>query len=358
MVDIVIPVYNEERVLAATVHRLTAFLDRELPHRWRIVIANNQSTDRTREVGESLSSTDARVSVLNLSRKGRGVAVREAWNQSQADIVSYMDVDLSTDLRYFPLLVESVRTVYDMSVASRLLPASRVVRSFKREQLSRAYNRLIRMVFRTRFTDTQCGFKAMRRDVARVLLPHVRGDGWFFDAELLILAERNGFRVLELPVEWTDDLDSRVVLGSVGPGTLPGDSADESAAPAAGSPHRTAGAWTFSPRRIGSSPTPGSTTCSARWRWAASTSGAIARFCDVGETDRVFDLGCGTGSLRRAPHVRELSRRGSRSRRPCARGAFRARRDPVHPGRRLGPGLPRPSSGRRAHDGTGPPPVR
>ncbi len=214
MVDVVIPVYNEERVLAATVRRLTAFLDGELPHRWRIVIANNQSTDRTREIGESLSSTDARVSVLNLSRKGRGVAVREAWNQSTADIVSYMDVDLSTDLRYFPMLVESVRTVYDMSVASRLLPASRVVRSFKREQLSRAYNRLIRMVFRTRFTDTQCGFKAMRRDVARVLLPHVHGDGWFFDAELLILAERNGFRVLELPVEWTDDLDSRVVLGS------------------------------------------------------------------------------------------------------------------------------------------------
>jgi hypothetical protein len=101
-----------------------------------------------------------------------------------------------------------------MGVASRLLPASRVVRSFKREQLSRAYNRLIRVLFGTRLTDTQCGFKAMRRDAARVLLPHVRGDGWFFDAELLILAERNGFRILELPVEWIDDLDSRVVLGS------------------------------------------------------------------------------------------------------------------------------------------------
>lgn len=213
-VDIAIPVYNEERVLASTVHRLTAFLDRELPHHWRIVIANNRSTDRTREIGESLSAADARVSVLNLPKKGRGVAVREAWNQSDADIVSFMDVDLSTDLRYFPLLVESVRQVYDMGVASRLLPASRVVRSFKREHLSRAYNRLIRLLFGTRFSDTQCGFKAMRRDVARVLLPHVRSDGWFFDAELLILAERNGFRVFELPVEWIDDLDSRVVLGS------------------------------------------------------------------------------------------------------------------------------------------------
>jgi glycosyltransferase involved in cell wall biosynthesis len=213
LVDIVIPVYNEERVLASTVDRLTAFLDRDLPYRWRIVIANNQSTDRTREVGESLSSADARVTVLTLPRKGRGLAVREAWLSSDADIVSYMDADLSTDLRYLPLLVENVRQTYDMAVASRLLPASRVVRSAKREQLSRAFNRLIRTLFRTRFTDTQCGFKAMRRDVAGVLLPHVHGEGWFFDVELLVLAERNGFRVLELPVEWTDDPDSRVRLG-------------------------------------------------------------------------------------------------------------------------------------------------
>lgn len=213
-VDIAIPVYNEERALASTVHRLTEFLDRELPNRWRIVIANNLSADRTREIAESLSATDSRVTVLNLTRKGRGVGVREAWSQSDADIVSYMDVDLSTDLRYFPLLIESVRRGYDIAVASRLLPASRVVRSFKREHLSRAYNRLIRMVFGTHVSDTQCGFKAMRRDVARALLPHVHGDGWFFDAELLILAERNGFRILELPVEWIDDTDSRVVLGS------------------------------------------------------------------------------------------------------------------------------------------------
>lgn len=214
MVDIAIPVYNEERVLASTVHRLAEFLDGELPHRWRIVIANNQSTDRTREIGEALSASDARVSVLHLPRKGRGLAVREAWTRSDADIVSYMDVDLSTDLRYFPLLIESVRRVYDIGVASRLLPASRVVRSVKRERLSRAYNRLIRVLFGTRFTDTQCGFKAMRREVAQALLPHVRGDGWFFDAELLILAETNGFRTFELPVEWIDDTDSRVVLGS------------------------------------------------------------------------------------------------------------------------------------------------
>jgi glycosyltransferase involved in cell wall biosynthesis len=196
------------------VHRLTEFLDRELPHRWRIVIANNRSTDRTREIGESLGAADPRVSLLDLPGKGRGLAVREAWRRSEADIVGYMDADLSTDLRYFPLLVESVGALYDIAVASRLLPASRVVRSVKREQMSRAYNRLIRVLFGTRFTDTQCGFKAMRRDVARVLLPHVHGDGWFFDAELLILAERNGFRVLELPVHWIDDLDSRVVFGS------------------------------------------------------------------------------------------------------------------------------------------------
>jgi glycosyltransferase involved in cell wall biosynthesis len=211
-VEIIIPVYNEEEALGPCVNRLSSFLEEELPHDWCIIVANNGSTDRTLEVAGQLSAMNSRVRVLNLMRKGRGLALRTAWSQSTADIVSYMDVDLSTNLRYFPLLVEGLRCGYDVAVGSRLMQASMVARRLKREILSRGFNLLIRMLFRTRFSDAQCGFKALRRETAQLLLPHVVNNGWFFDAELLILAEKNNFRIFEAPVEWMEDLDSRVHL--------------------------------------------------------------------------------------------------------------------------------------------------
>jgi glycosyltransferase involved in cell wall biosynthesis len=213
-VEIVIPVYNEEEAIRPCVQRLTEFLTEELPHDWQIIIANNGSTDRTLEVARALSAEDPRVRVLNLDRKGRGLALRRAWTESTADVVSYMDVDLSTNLRYFPLLVEGLRCGYDIAVGSRLMQASIVARRLKREILSRGFNFLIRILFRTRFSDAQCGFKALRRQAAQLLLPHVVNNGWFFDAELLILGEKNSFRIFEAPVEWMEDLDSRVHLSA------------------------------------------------------------------------------------------------------------------------------------------------
>ncbi len=213
-VEIVIPVYNEEEAIGPCVDRLSSFLDQEFDHDWRIIIANNGSTDRTLEVASKLSTAGSRVQVLNLTRKGRGLALRTAWEQSHADIVSYMDVDLSTNLRYFPLLVEGLRCGYDIAVGSRLMQASMVARRLKREILSRGFNLLIRLLFRTRFSDAQCGFKALRREAAQLLVPHVVNNRWFFDAELLILAEKNNFRIFEAPVEWMEDLDSRVHLTS------------------------------------------------------------------------------------------------------------------------------------------------
>ncbi len=165
-VEIVIPVYNEEEAIRPCVRRLSGFLDEELPHDWRIVIANNGSTDGTLGLAREISADDPRVRVLDLERKGRGLALRRAWRESSADIVSYMDVDLSTNLRYFPLLVEGLRCGYDIAVGSRLMQASIVARRFKREVLSRGFNLLIRMLFRTRFSDAQCGFKALRRQAA------------------------------------------------------------------------------------------------------------------------------------------------------------------------------------------------
>ncbi len=196
------------------VDRLRRFLEEDLLHDWHITIANNGSTDRTIDVAMQLAAADPRVRLLNVTRKGRGLALRAAWSQSSADIVSYMDVDLSTNLQYFPLLVEGLCCGYDIAIGSRLMQASMVARRLKREILSRGFNLLIRLLFRTRFSDAQCGFKALRRDVAQNLLPHVVNNGWFFDAELLILAEKNGFRLFEAPVEWMEDLDSRVHLWS------------------------------------------------------------------------------------------------------------------------------------------------
>ena len=211
MVDIVVPVYNEEHSLAAGVTRLHEHLLRWFPFTWRITIADNASTDDTWMVAVALATRLPDVRLVRLADKGRGRALREAWTTSDADVVAYMDVDLSTDLSaLLPLVAPLVSGHSDVAIGSRLAPGSRTVRGPKREVISRIYNRLIHLVFRNRFRDAQCGFKALRADVARKLLPAVTDQAWFFDTELLLLAERNGLRIAEVPVDWIDDPDSRV----------------------------------------------------------------------------------------------------------------------------------------------------
>jgi len=210
-VDIVVPVYNEEIALERSIRRLHDFLRWNLPFAWRIVIADNASVDSTPAIARSLARELADVEVLRLSAKGRGRALRAAWSASDADILCYMDVDLSTDLRgLLPLVAGLVSGHSAVAIGTRLAPGSRVIRSRKRELISRAYNRLLRVVLRARFSDAQCGFKAIRAEVARELLPAVRDDGWFFDTELLVLAQRQGLRIHEVAVDWIDDPDSRV----------------------------------------------------------------------------------------------------------------------------------------------------
>ena len=211
MVDIVIPVHNEERDLRASVLRLHAYLTQQFPFSARITIADNASTDATPAVAAELAEELPEVRVLRLKEKGRGRALAAAWLTSDARVVSYMDVDLSTDLSaLLPLVAPVISGHSQVSIGSRLVTGSRVTRGPKREVISRVYNILLRLVLRVRFKDAQCGFKALRADVARSLLPDVVNRNWFFDTELLVRAERAGLRIHELPVDWTDDPDSRV----------------------------------------------------------------------------------------------------------------------------------------------------
>ena len=223
--DMVIPVLNEETDLASSVNRLRDFMsDRFDDYRWRVVVADNGSTDSTPEIGRRLSGEDERIGYVRLEQRGRGRALSQAWRESEADIVGYMDVDLSTDLGALLPLVEAIRSDgYDLAVGSRFRPGSRVIgRSLGREFISRAYSALFRSMFFTGFRDAQCGFKAVSRRVVDEVVPLVRDKGWFFDSELLILAEKNGYRVKEVPITWTDDPDSRVRIVSTSYGDFKG----------------------------------------------------------------------------------------------------------------------------------------
>jgi glycosyltransferase involved in cell wall biosynthesis len=210
-VEIVVPVYNEAAGLETSIRRLHRFLTDGFPFTWRIVVADNASTDATPEIARRLALTLPGVRHLRLGQKGRGRALRAAWSASPAKVVTYMDVDLSTDLRgLLPLVAPLLSGHSDLAIGTRLAHGSRVVRGPKREVISRGYNRLLRTVLRARFSDAQCGFKAVRRDVLDPLMVDVRDEGWFFDTELLVLAQRRGLRIHEVPVDWVDDPDSRV----------------------------------------------------------------------------------------------------------------------------------------------------
>ncbi len=211
LVDIVIPVHDEARVLAASVTTLRDYLVEHFPFTWRITIADNASTDSTWQVATTLALTLDGVRAIHLDRKGRGLALRTAWQGNDATIVAYMDVDLSTGLdALLPLIAPLLSGHSDVAIGSRLAAGSTVARGPRREFISRTYNAILRTVFGNGFRDAQCGFKAVRSEVADVLVPMVRDDEWFFDTELLLLAERNGLRVHEVPVTWIDDPDSRV----------------------------------------------------------------------------------------------------------------------------------------------------
>jgi putative flippase GtrA len=222
-VEIVVPVYNEAPQLAERIVALRSFLDESFPFRAVVTIVDNASTDDTYAVATALSDSMSGVAVLHLDRKGRGFALREAWSTSSAPVVAYMDVDLSTSLEaLLPLVAPLLSGHRDVTIGSRLARGARVVRGPRRELISRTYNFILRMTLRGRFSDAQCGFKALRREAAERILPLVEDNQWFFDTELLVMAERLGLRIGEVPVDWVDDPDSRVHIASTATDDLRG----------------------------------------------------------------------------------------------------------------------------------------
>ena len=211
LVDLIIPVYNEAHVLEGSLRRLLRHVADYNDCNWRIVVVNNGSTDDTAEVASRLAAELSSVELIDIQRKGRGRALRTAWSETDAEMSIYMDVDLSTDLSVLPQTVAELRGGADLVTGSRTRPDSNITRCFKREFLSRSYNRLIRWILGTRcFDDAQCGFKGIKVRAIRPLLPLVENEDWFFDTELLVLAEYAGLRIRTLPITWVEDSDTRV----------------------------------------------------------------------------------------------------------------------------------------------------
>jgi putative flippase GtrA len=216
-------VYNEESTLDVSVRRLHGFLSDNVPFSWQITIADNASADRTLEIAGRLAEELDGVGVMHLPERGRGRALRAAWSASEARVLCYMDVDLSTDLRaLLPLIAPLLSGHSDVAIGTRLGWGARVTRSVKRELISRAYNGILRVALGARFSDAQCGFKAIRAEVARELLPRVLDEEWFFDTELLVLAQREGLRIHQVAVDWVEDPDSRVAIVSTAAADLRG----------------------------------------------------------------------------------------------------------------------------------------
>ncbi|MYD65791.1 MAG: glycosyltransferase [Chloroflexi bacterium] len=213
-VDLVLPVYNEEAILERSTETVLAWTEAHPEHEWRIVIADNASVDRTRAIaGELQERHEGRVALHHIPVKGRGIALRIAFLTSHADVSAYMDVDLSTDIKHIPELVDPIAAgEVDVAYGTRLHADSETARGWRREAISRAYVQVLRRLGGLRVTDAQCGFKAISRRAARELVPLVEDTQWFWDSELLLIAQENGYRLREVPVRWVEDRDSRVAI--------------------------------------------------------------------------------------------------------------------------------------------------
>ncbi len=223
IVELVIPCLNEAHVLEKSVTKVRTYLAERFPYRWRILIADNGSTDGTIEVAEALAARFPDVECLRIPARGRGRALRLAWTKSAADIMAYTDVDISTDLSALEPICRAIwEDGYGVATGSRLMRESKTTRGPKREFISRCYNLIVKCVLFTRFSDAQCGFKAVSRRVAEEVVPHVRDNSWFFDTELLFLCEKLGYRVKDVPATWIDDDDSRVKIVSTAVDDLKG----------------------------------------------------------------------------------------------------------------------------------------
>jgi glycosyltransferase involved in cell wall biosynthesis len=209
-VILAIPVYNEEKILENSITQLIIYFNDNINYDWRIIIANNGSTDKTQQIVESLAQKNNRIIALDIKEKGRGNALKCAWGGFEADIYAYCDVDLATDIRHLSELFEQIRAGNDIAIGSRYLKTSLSKRTLIRLIMSKVYNFLIRIFFKTKITDFQCGFKAINNKVKKEILPLIRDKEWFWDTELLLVAELNNFKIKEIPVSWQENRETKV----------------------------------------------------------------------------------------------------------------------------------------------------
>jgi len=208
--NVTLPVFNEASCLRESVSRVVRMLD-TIEESFEVVIVDNGSTDETPQLAKRLAEEDPRIRMIRLEKAGRGAAIKRSWLLTRAQIVSYMDIDLSTDLACFPALIAPLRRQEaPLVVGSRLHKDADVSRCWHRDSISRIYVKLVQHVLGDRLSDFQCGFKAADRRTIGAILPLVQNDSWFFDTELVFVAKRLGFRVSEVPVRWNEDRDSRV----------------------------------------------------------------------------------------------------------------------------------------------------
>ncbi|MEI2277020.1 glycosyltransferase family 2 protein [Paenarthrobacter ilicis] len=211
VVDLTVPVFNEESRIEDNLRRLHGHLKNWLPYSFRITVADNASTDGTLRIAERLARELPELVVVRLAERGRGKTLRHVWLASPSPVLAYMEADMSTDLSAVaPLLAPLISGHSDLAIGTRSASSSRVTCSALRAVISRSCNSLLRGTLGARFSDAQCGFKAIRADVAQRILPYTTDDGWFFDTELLVIAERSGLRIHEVPVDWTEQPDPRV----------------------------------------------------------------------------------------------------------------------------------------------------
>jgi len=223
LINITIPIYNEGKILESNVLKLYEFLSRNISCPFEITLVDNGSTDNSAAIAGKLSGMIKVIRFLQIKQKGKGLAIKRSWLESSADILSFMDADLSTNLRHFPELIDTlIAEGNDIAIGSRLIKGNIVKRSIKRDFVSRTYNILLKLFFLNRFSDAQCGFKAIRKEAAKRLIPMTRDDAWFFDSELLIIAEKLGYKIKEIPIEWTENVSSDVDILKVGCSLLKG----------------------------------------------------------------------------------------------------------------------------------------
>lgn len=205
-IDVLLPIYNEEKILDANIRLLFGYCQHHLAGDWQLMLIINGSVDQSLTIAENLAQEFEQIKIINLPTGGKGQALKTGLQYSTAEVAVYMDIDLAVALSALPPLISLVaENKGALAIGSRLLPASQTERSWLRNYSSKLYNWLANTLLRCQISDWQCGFKAMNLDVRQAVVPLIQDNYWFFDTELIALAQKNNLRIAELPVSWSEN---------------------------------------------------------------------------------------------------------------------------------------------------------